>query len=110
MIKHNSKIGGHEVESYEVVAPATQTRTIGYDNYCRDTDWYVNIIRLEDRKVRIYTKGSWLGIVMGREEILQECIAAALEFSNPGGGGDICSRVSGRTIAVNFYSQVGNVP
>lgn len=103
MIKHNSKIGEYEVESYEVVAPATETRTIGYDVYCQGTEWYVNIVRLKDRKLRIYTKGSWLGIVMNREEILRSCVEEALKFSNFGGFGDICSRVAGRVVAINFY-------
>lgn len=103
MIKHNSKIGEYEVESYEVVGPATQTRTIGYDVYCQGTEWYVNIVKLSDRKLRIYTKGSWLGIVMGREGILNECIEGAMAYTNHGGDGDICSRVAGRVIAINFY-------
>ena len=71
----------------------------------------MNIVKLEDRKLRIYTKGSWLGIVMGREGILKECIDDAMAFTNTGRYGDICSSVAGRVIAINFYQgSSGDVP
>lgn len=105
---HTNIVSGHEVQAWRCVGPASKTRYQNYDPYVSDGEYYVNVIQLPDRKLRIYTKGSWLSILVKGEGILKAAIEDAMKFGKTDSGNDICSQARGYgiPIAVNFKGPV----
>lgn len=107
-IIHTDIILGHEVKAWCCVGPASRTRYQNYDPYSSGGEYYVNVIQLPDRKLRVYTKGSWLGILVKKEEFLQAAINDAMKFGKTESGNDICSQAMGYgiPIAINFVGPI----
>lgn len=111
IVKTESVVEGHEIVSYAIEAVPTQTNYTNFDKPLFGSDLYVNIVRLQDRQVRIYTRPANLAVLVKRKEMLEACLEEAMKYTNDGSPNDIYSRSSlGTLIAVNFYPQVGNVP
>lgn len=105
---HTNTIAGHEVTAWKCVGPASKTRYQNHDPYVSNGEYYVNVVQLPDRKLRIYTKGSWLSILVKREEILRAAIEDAMKFGKTESGNDICSQAMGYgiPIAINFIGPI----
>lgn len=107
-IIHHHTVSGHEVTSWQCVGPASKTRYQNHDPYSFGSEYYVNVIQLADRKLRIYTKGAELGVLVRKEEILAAAIEDAMKFGKTTSGNDICSQAMGYgiPIAINFVGPI----